>query len=153
MAKVTSNATVSVTVYFSCDEEECRALDAMVGYGFESFITTFKKHMGEAYMRGHEDGLKRFFESVRGIVGPAISRVTDARMAFDGMKEIAYKGAAVDAAARQSELNRLQKFLGEKFPEMGEGAPVTSAIKLLSDLAGKGQASTRPTPAQQEGQT
>lgn len=140
MAKIVSKAQIGVTAHFSIDEEECRALDAMVGYGYDAFITTFKKNMGESYMRGHEDGLKRFFESVRGIVGPAIARVDDARSALDGHKEITFKGCTEQNSAHMKELCRLKTFVAQNFPATGEGDPVSAAIKLLEQLRGEAEA-------------
>lgn len=52
MAKINQHAKIEATATFTVDEEEMRALDAMVGYGFTSFMDTFKKHMGSHYMSG-----------------------------------------------------------------------------------------------------
>lgn len=87
MAKITQRATIEASATFSVDEEEMRALDALVGYGFQSFIDTFKKHMGTHYMQGHEDGMKRFFESIRGSIPGILSRTDDARAVFEGSKK------------------------------------------------------------------
>lgn len=87
MAKIVQRATIEASAVFTVDEEEMRALDALVGYGFKGFIETFKKHMGESYMRGHEDGLQRFFESVRGQIPGILARADDARDVFDGKKD------------------------------------------------------------------
>jgi hypothetical protein len=86
MAKIVQRGTMDVSAAFTVDEEEMRALDAMVGYGYGSFIETFRKHLGESYMRGHEDGLKRFFESIGGQVAPILRRADDARAVFEGQK-------------------------------------------------------------------
>ena len=86
MAKIAQRGSIEATAVFTVDEEEMRALDAMVGYGYKSFIETFKKHLGEHYMCGHENGLRRFFESIGGIVSPILSRADDARAVFDGKK-------------------------------------------------------------------
>lgn len=86
MAKIAQRASIEASAVFTVDEEEMRALDALVGYGFKSFIETFKKHMGESYMRGHEDGLQRFFESIRGHIPSILQRANDAREVFDGTK-------------------------------------------------------------------
>jgi hypothetical protein len=86
MAKITQMPEVQVTATFAVDEEEMRALDAMVGYGFEAFLSAFQKHMGTHYMHGHEDGLKRFFESTRANVAPILRRADDARAVFTGQK-------------------------------------------------------------------
>lgn len=84
MAKIVQRPTIEASAFFTVDEEEMRALDAMVGYGFAPFLDTFKKHMGESYMRGHENGLRRFFETIRGQIPPILSRANDARAVFEG---------------------------------------------------------------------
>jgi hypothetical protein len=61
-----------------------------VGYGFSAFIEIFKKHMGSHYMSGHEDGLRRFFESIRSDIPRILSRTNDARMVFEGQKQAIY---------------------------------------------------------------
>lgn len=132
MAKIVQDAKVAVTAHFICDEEELRGLDALVGYGWDGFISTFKKHMGESYVRGHEDGLKRFFESVRQFVPAILYRTDSAAAVFRGEKEANWKGCADAASTRQAELTRLQHSITENFPESGEGDPVGTAISLLT---------------------
>jgi hypothetical protein len=61
------------------DEQELRALDALAGYGFKSFIKVFYEHMGKAYMQPHEAGLKKLFETIRRDVPPALGRIDMAR--------------------------------------------------------------------------
>ncbi len=86
MAKIVQRPHIEASAVFTVDEEEMRALDALVGYGFVGFITAFKKHMGESYMAGHEDGLKRFFESIRANIPAILDRATQARAVFEGLK-------------------------------------------------------------------
>lgn len=94
MAKILQRATIEASAVFTVDEEEMRALDAMVGYGFKQFLSTFQKHLGESYMRGHENGLRRFFESIGAVVSPILSRADDARAVFDGKKNAIFPQAA-----------------------------------------------------------
>lgn len=82
MATITGRANIDLKLAFVITETEARALSAMVGYGYDGFIETFKKHMGEHYMRGHEGGLKLFFESVRGIVDGELHKLDKARAIF-----------------------------------------------------------------------
>ena len=96
MAKISQRATIEATASFVVDEEEMRALDALVGYGFDSFIAAFKKNLGESYMRGHEDGLRRFFEAIRRDIPGILSRTDDAREVFDG-KKVAARPATLAA--------------------------------------------------------
>ena len=79
MSKLLVKPKVSIAVIFEVDESEARALDALAGYGDDAFIKVFYEKLGEGYMREHEKGLRSFLTSIRGIVGPALSEVDDAR--------------------------------------------------------------------------
>lgn len=63
--KVIPNADVKLTATLVIDEAETRALDGLVGYKFEDFVTTFYEELGSHYLKPHEAGLRSFFESVR----------------------------------------------------------------------------------------
>lgn len=80
MAKATAIPKLGVTVTFEIDEEEARALEAMAGYGEETFIKAFYTNLGEAYMKRHEAGLRRFLASIRDVVNPALGRIDQARL-------------------------------------------------------------------------
>lgn len=79
MATASSRPIITVAVSFTVDEEEIRALDALAGYGDDGFVKAFYEKLGTAYMRDHEQGLRRFLKTIRGIAGPAIARVDEAR--------------------------------------------------------------------------
>jgi len=79
MAIVTSKPTLNVRISFEVDESEARALDALAGYGDDAFVKAFYEKLGEAYMKKHEAGLRRFLSSVREVVGPAIGTIDMAR--------------------------------------------------------------------------
>lgn len=59
------HAKVEARAELVLDEVELRALDALAGYGADSFIAAFYKVMGEHYLRPHEAGLRSFLEAVR----------------------------------------------------------------------------------------
>lgn len=54
---------VTAEAVMTLDHEELRALDALVGYGIDPFIKLFYKHMGEAYLKPHEAGLRSFLKT------------------------------------------------------------------------------------------
>lgn len=58
-----------VRVHYECSlqltESEMRALIAVTGYGFRSFLEVFYKAMGKHYLEPHEEALKAFFEKVQ----------------------------------------------------------------------------------------
>jgi hypothetical protein len=81
LAKAIVKHKLSVTVTFEIDEEEARALDDMAGYGTDAFIEAFYDKLGKAYMVKHEQGLRRFLDSIRSIVRPAMAAADKAREA------------------------------------------------------------------------
>lgn len=87
MARIIGRAELTATATLQLTEPELRALEALVGYGFEPFVKVFYEKMGEAYMKPHADGLRLLFESVREQVPPILARVRDARLVFDGSKQ------------------------------------------------------------------
>jgi alpha-amylase/alpha-mannosidase (GH57 family) len=66
MSNIKSSANIEFTITFSVTEEEARALDALAGYDVDQFIKAFYDHLGEAYMRPYEKGLRKFLANVRG---------------------------------------------------------------------------------------
>lgn len=54
---------VTVEAIISLDQDELGALDALAGYGVDAFLTLFYKHMGEAYLKPHEAGLRSFLQA------------------------------------------------------------------------------------------
>lgn len=82
MAIVKSTVTVGFSSTLTLNEQELRALEAIVGYGYDSFIACFKKHMGEAYIRGYEGGAESLFKAIGRDVGPALRQIDIARKAI-----------------------------------------------------------------------
>jgi len=79
MAKVTNRAIISFSAVLTLEEEEIRALDALVGYGDDAFIEEFKERLGKSYLRDHENGLRSAFSAIRSQVLPALSTIDEAR--------------------------------------------------------------------------
>lgn len=65
MARIGCKPTISARITIELSEDEAYALDAIVGYGADSFLKVFYEHMGEHYLKPHEAGLRSLFESVR----------------------------------------------------------------------------------------
>lgn len=82
MAKISGQAKVEMTLTFTVTESEARALDALAGYGDDSFIKHFYEKLGRHYMEPHEKGLREFLKSIRSEVAPILSRATEAREVF-----------------------------------------------------------------------
>ncbi len=78
--KQRANVTMEIDVRLT--ESEFRALEALAGYGTESFLKVFYKHLGEAYLKPHEAGLVDLFENVRKEAPGLLRRTDEARQAF-----------------------------------------------------------------------
>lgn len=83
MAKIVANPKLELSLSFTINESEAWALDALVGYNFDSFVKVFKENLGESYLRGHEEGLKTFFESIRQLVPLILSDFKEAKEIFN----------------------------------------------------------------------
>jgi hypothetical protein len=89
MAKIDCRPTIEARITLNLSEDEAAALDALAGYGTDSFLDVFYKNMGRAYLEPHEKGLRSLFESVqRGDagVGGFLRQAAEARAVFDGRK-------------------------------------------------------------------
>jgi len=78
-----SVATIEFGLVVKLSEKEARALEAMVGYGFDSFKKVFYERLGEHYMKPHEDGLKSLFDTVKKEINPHLSRFNNTRATFN----------------------------------------------------------------------
>jgi hypothetical protein len=94
MAEIVQKPKVEVSATMQFNEEELRALDALVGYGTDAFLKVFYEKMGKAYMQPHEVGLRTMFESIRQTVPGILRRPDDARRVFTGERIAAHKPAA-----------------------------------------------------------
>lgn len=82
MAEVKATATVEGRVTLHLTEVEAAALEAIIGYGTDSFLKVFYKHLGEHYLRPHEAGVRSLFKTIGRDVPHALARFQAARMAF-----------------------------------------------------------------------
>jgi hypothetical protein len=61
------NINVGYSVNIELSEKELRALDALVGYGFDSFMEVFKTKLGSSYIGPFEQDMKALFDRIEGI--------------------------------------------------------------------------------------
>jgi len=83
MANAAAKSSIEMSLTVTLAESEVRALDALMGYGTDDFLKFFYAHMGEAYMKPNEAGLRALFKTLRPHCCDAISRVDAARRAFN----------------------------------------------------------------------
>ena len=89
MAKVIGYGEIKGEVTLVLSESEAKALDALVGYGADSFLKVFYAGLGKAYLEPFEKGLRSLFDSVRtgeGSVSTFLRRLHEAREVFSGRK-------------------------------------------------------------------
>lgn len=68
---------LKIRVNIELTEVEARALDAMVGYGFDPFKKVFYEKLGQAYMKPHEEGLKSLFDTIKKNCGPKLYQIDE----------------------------------------------------------------------------
>ena len=85
MAKIGMRPKIELELTLIITEEEARALDAMAGYGDNSFVNAFYERLGKAYMERHEAGLRSFLKSCRELIPGPLSRADAARKTFGGL--------------------------------------------------------------------
>jgi hypothetical protein len=83
MAKIKRRGTVTVVGDFTFNEEELRALEALVCYGETAFLKVFYEHLGTVYMKPHEQGLRSVFKSIREEVPMILNELDTARKLYE----------------------------------------------------------------------
>jgi hypothetical protein len=78
-SKLRFQHTITTTALLELTEAEMGALDALAGYGTDPFLKTFYKHMGEAYLKPYETGLRSLFDRIKSTVPSALRDVKTAR--------------------------------------------------------------------------
>ena len=86
MAKICGRPAVVLTATVEMTKHELCALEALAGYGTDTFLKIFYKHLGKAYLEPHEQGLRSLFESVRQDFPRLKSLSEDAEAVFAGAK-------------------------------------------------------------------
>ncbi len=71
--------TVGITATLTLNEGQLRALDALAGYGDESFLKAFYIKLGKHYMQPFEGDLRELFSLVRKEVPGALAAIDDVR--------------------------------------------------------------------------
>lgn len=90
--KIDGRPNFNLQIVLTLNESEARALDALAGYGVDSFLKVFYANMGKAYLLPHEAGLRSLFEGIRDTSGLSsiLDRAEKAQAVFDGTREAVY---------------------------------------------------------------
>lgn len=75
------NSRLIFSVKCELTENELRALDGLVGYGFDAFIKCFYEHLGRHYLEPYEADLKQLFAKIESL-RPEIENIQKARKAL-----------------------------------------------------------------------
>jgi len=75
----TKRPRIVVSAVIEFDEEELRVLDALTGYGDESFLKFFYEKMGRAYLGPHEKAFRKLFPELRKVAQGVLSTADEAR--------------------------------------------------------------------------
>lgn len=81
---VRSVAKIEGKVVIQLTEEEARALDAIVGYGPETFVKWFYANLGKHYLKPHEIAMRSLFKTLREELPRHLSKFDEVRKVFDG---------------------------------------------------------------------
>ena len=84
MARLHQQPTITLEVVLVLSESEARALEAISGYSFESFLEFFYKNLGKHYLEPHEAGLRSLFQSAQRELRPIFDKKDRAHKAFLG---------------------------------------------------------------------
>ena len=64
MKKIELKSNMEFEIVLKLNEEEARALNAITLYGSKQFLKYFYEHMGEHYLKPHENGLVSLFDVI-----------------------------------------------------------------------------------------
>lgn len=79
MAKAINQVSVAFSTTLTLNEVEIQALEAITSYGVDAFLDVFKKNLGTAYIRDHEEGVRSLFKAIGRDVLPAHRAIIQAR--------------------------------------------------------------------------
>jgi len=77
-----SESKITTNIKITLNENEARALEALAGYGDDSFLEMFYKQLGKHYMAPHESGLRSLFQGIRDNLPRELKKVDQARKAI-----------------------------------------------------------------------
>jgi len=81
--KLTSKPQIKLEVNLTLDEDECLALDAIIGYGADKFLDVFYTHLGKSYLQPHEKGVRSLFTGLKETLPEALNKIENARKAVN----------------------------------------------------------------------
>lgn len=86
----TTTATVQFKLNLELTENEARAWDAIVGYGFDAFIKVFKEKLGSHYISPYEADAKKMFEDTRQELGRQLHAIDEVKKQIANINNKSY---------------------------------------------------------------
>lgn len=83
-------ATVEFKINIELTENEARAWDAIVGYGFKNFIEVFKKNLGSHYISPYEKVAEKMFNDTRQELGFQLHAIDEVKKAIENINNKEY---------------------------------------------------------------
>lgn len=80
--EVVQKPSMEFAVNIQLTEGEARAWDAIVGYGWEAFISVFEEKLGKHYIAPYKVDAKRMFEQTRSTIGMQLHGIEAAKKAI-----------------------------------------------------------------------
>lgn len=79
MSNLHITTEINITATLTLTEGQLRALDALAGYGDESFFKAFYIKLGKSYMQPFEKDMRELFALIRTDVPPALTMIKESR--------------------------------------------------------------------------
>lgn len=81
-SEVVQKPSAEFAVNIQLTENEARAWDAIVGYGWNAFIEVFEAKLGKHYIAPYRADAKRMFEHTRSTIGMQLHGIVAAKKAI-----------------------------------------------------------------------
>lgn len=86
MTILSKKPKIDLNICLEMNEEEARALDALIRYDVDEFLKVFYEKIGKSYLEPYEKGLRSLFTTSREPLSMWLDRLEKARKVFDGSK-------------------------------------------------------------------
>lgn len=100
MTRIINRAKIEFSSTITLSEIELRALDALVGYGVDSFLARFYTVLGKSYLEPHEAGIRSLFQTIGLHAKPALLEVNQARRILAEAERVRYVDRLLDEAVK-----------------------------------------------------
>lgn len=86
-SEVVQKPSMEFSVNIQLTENEARAWDAIVGYGWDAFIQVFEEKLGKHYIRPYKADAERMFKETRTVIGQQLYGIEQVRKAIKAINQ------------------------------------------------------------------